>query len=308
MTMPDPSTSSFFVVVSQVTAMFMLRSSLAVLIGVWVVFGTAWGRDRRIYRIPFADGQISKELATILKVVPFYSVLVGTAYYFQLVRFSPSGLGANLFTFLLLFVWNETWFYGLHRLLHTKRFMKIHAAHHRARVTSPFSIACFSFTEQFMHVVFALLPPILVSHHLPISGEGVAYYSLFQIFVNLLGHMNIEVYPPWFASSVVGKWFTTPTFHGLHHGRSNGHFGLLTTIPDRLFGSFFEDYPRVQARAAEGNGLTSFGERVPAPAGRRTQKASRFESGAFTPSTETGWASGERISAAISSPSSATVK
>jgi lathosterol oxidase len=263
MLLPNINESSFIEVLAQVSGLFITRSGVAALIGLWIVMKTSFGQERRIYRIPFAKGQMRREFFQILKIVPFYSVLVATAYDFNLIHFSDVSLYGNIFTFLALFVWNEIWFYGLHRWLHESRtMMKIHATHHVARVTSPFSIACFSFAEQTLHVVFALGFPALISRSVPITLNGVVFYSAFQIAVNVLGHMNVEVYPPWFADSTIGQWFTTPTFHGLHHGRSRGHYGLLTTIPDRLFGTFFEDYPRVQARASRGQGLQKFGERA----------------------------------------------
>lgn len=259
---PDVHEASLVTVLTNVTAFFMTRSALAVAVGFWFIHKTRMGQTRRVYAMDFGGHQLHDEFWTILKIVPFYSVLVALSYYYQIIHYADFTVLGTLFTFFSIFIWNELWFYGLHRLLHTRKWMYIHATHHRARVTSPFSIACFSFAEQSFHVFFALIFPVLISRVYPITFEGLAFYSLFQITVNLLGHMNVEVYPTGFADSWIGRWVTTPTFHALHHGRSKGHYGLLTTIPDRIFGTYFEDYPRVLNRAAEGRGLTRLNERA----------------------------------------------
>lgn len=253
---------NYFEVTFSVMAFFLLRSGMTIAIGCFIVRRLTIGYERRVYKIPYAPGQLKNELWTVLKIVPFYSVLIASTYYFGFIHYSSGSMPMLLLTFVLIFIWNEIWFYGLHRLLHHRRFIFIHAVHHRSKVTSPITISCFSILEQILHVFLALIFPAILSHYLPLSLEGVIFYSIFQIVVNLLGHMNVEVYPPGFSSSRLSGWFTSPTFHALHHGRSKGHYGLLTTVLDRIFGTYFEDYPRVQARASRGKGLESFSEKA----------------------------------------------
>jgi Delta7-sterol 5-desaturase len=253
---------SFIQLLSQVTGLFVVRSTLAVAIGFLILKATAFGRERKIYKMRYGKNQLKTELISMMKVVPFYSLLISVSMYFQLVSFSKASFIGTLFTFSSIFIWNEIWFYGLHRALHHPKLMFIHKDHHRSPVASPLSIASFSLIEQSTHVFCALFWPILVSRYLPITFDGLALYSLFQISVNILGHMNVEIYPARFAEKGIGQWVTTPTFHSLHHGRVRGHYGLLTTIPDRMFGTYFADYPKVQTRAAEGNGLTRAMEKV----------------------------------------------
>lgn len=253
----------FFALLTRVTGLFVARSVVAVAIGFAFVKLTNFGRKRRIYKMRYGRNQLRTEAVSMMKIVPYYSLLISIATYFELIHFARFSFWGSFQTFATIFVWNEIWFYGLHRLLHHPKLMFIHKDHHRSTVASPLSIASFSLTEQTFHVFCALFWPAVTSRFLPVTFEGLALYSLFQISVNILGHMNVEIYPPKFAESRIGKWVTTPTFHTLHHGRVLGHYGLLTTIPDRLFGTFYEDYPRVQTRAAEGHGLMRAAERVP---------------------------------------------
>ena len=53
----------------------------------------------------------------------------------------------------------------------------------------------------------------------------------------------------------------TPTFHGMHHARFNGNYGLFTRIPDRLFGTEWADYPALHARVAASGPLPSLATR-----------------------------------------------
>lgn len=253
----------FPIFLMRLTAFFVIRSIIVVSIGFAVAKLTVFGRERRIYKMNYGRGQLKTEAWTMIKIIPFYSLLIAIATYFDLIHFAKASVIGTIQTFVASFVWNEIWFYALHRLLHHPKMMFIHRDHHRSPVASPLSTASFSFTEQTFQVVSALFWPAVSSRFLPWTFDGLTLYSVFSVTVNLLGHMNVEVYPPWFAKSKIGKYFSTPTYHMLHHGRVRGHYGLLTTIPDRLFGTFFEDYPRVQARAAEGRGLTRAAERVP---------------------------------------------
>ncbi len=252
----------FPIFLMHLTGFFVIRSIVVVSIGFAVAKLTVFGRERRIYKLGYGAGQLRREALTMAKIIPFYSLLIAVATYFNFIHFAPPSLIGTIQTFVASFVWNEIWFYALHRALHHPKLMFIHKDHHRSPVASPLSTASFSFTEQTFQVVSALFWPAVSSHFLPWTFDGLTIYSVFSVTVNLLGHMNVEVYPPWFAESKFGKWFSSPTYHMLHHGRVKGHYGLLTTIPDRIFGTYFEDYPRVQARAARGDGLTRANERV----------------------------------------------
>ena len=260
--MLDLTHSTFLVFFFRMTAFFGVRSVIVVAIGFALIRFSTWGRERRIYKMKYGRRQLSREALTMAMIIPYYSFLISIATYFQFIKFVPFTLLGTIQTFAASFIWNEIWFYGLHRLLHHPRLMFIHRHHHRSPVASPLSTASFSFTEQTFQVVSALFWPAVSSHFLPWTFEGLTLYSVFSVTVNLLGHSNFEVYPAGFADSKIGRWFSTPTYHSLHHGRIRGHYGLLTTIPDRIFGTYFEDYARVQTRAAEGNGLIRASERA----------------------------------------------
>src|SRR5262249_52348819 len=111
---------------------FSLRSTVFVSTGLWLL-GTGWGQARRVYRRPFAPGQVRKELLSavgILAVDAFVQVLV---HALGLIHFVPASVSNVAFTFLAMFVFFEAWFYATHRLFHTRAFYWIHAQHHVAK-------------------------------------------------------------------------------------------------------------------------------------------------------------------------------
>src|SRR5439155_18540863 len=81
---------------------------------IWVAKSPTAER-RRVYRRPFADGQLKKELKAAIAVVLFDVAALLTANHFQLLKLSAPTLGATALTFAMTFVWIEIWFYATHR-------------------------------------------------------------------------------------------------------------------------------------------------------------------------------------------------
>ena len=212
---------------------------------------------KRVYRLPFLPGQYQSEIkATLL------TILIDGTYSAALLKWAPfsRNVGDVLPTFVLSFVWFEIWFYASHRLLHLKAFYFIHRQHHVAKVTSAFTATSFSALERFVFLSGGLGVLALLAWVIPISPFGLAGYLLANHLLNLFGHSNVELVPPATLNSSLGRVFNTPTYHSLHHGRYEGHFGLFTPYMDSLFGSSFPDYRQIQKNAYEGKGLTSLSQ------------------------------------------------
>ena len=165
-------------------------------------------------------------------------------------------------TFTCMFVFFEFWFYFTHRLYHRKEFYFVHAQHHLSQVTSAWTAFSFSILERSSLNLGAFGFAIIYSHLLPFSVVGFFLYCLCSNLLNVLLHSNIEMFPAGFAKIPYLNWIFTPTFHALHHARFKQHYGLFTTIPDRMFNTLWPDYAQVQDRAARGKGLTSFREKI----------------------------------------------
>lgn len=79
-------------------------------------------------------------------------------------------------TFIGLIVFNDTWFYWWHRLLHhPKIFKRVHAVHHRSVDVNPFSSYSFHALEGFLlgawTIPVFLLVPVYLRHLLQGSAD-----------------------------------------------------------------------------------------------------------------------------------------
>lgn len=236
----------------------------------WWAAGLAAGARRRIYRRPLAPGQLRSEAWAAVRVVLFDAVLVAAFRVVYQSRLAPFSVGATVATFAFLFVGFEVWFYATHRLLHTRALYRFHAQHHVAQVTNPLTSLSFSLVERMVLLGGNFGLVILALEVIPVTQAGVALYIVSNYVLNVVGHGNTEWLPERFVSTWLGRQVLTPTFHAMHHARYQGHYGLYTTVLDRWFGTAFDDYPQVHARARAGQGLERVGERLrpqaPAPA------------------------------------------
>jgi len=216
---------------------------------------------RTVYALPFPKEQFSRELIGTAKVIAFDAVYVwlfSKLDWFQ--RVPPTFWNVAL-SVLGLFLWVEFVYYWLHRLMHRKSFYFVHRAHHESLVVRPLTSLTFSISERMLQSLIAGTAALAFSQVVPLPVEGPVLYYFVFFLLDILGHLNVEVFPAGFGGSILGKVVYTPTFHAMHHARFKGHYGLFTSIMDHLFGTVFDDYARVQADAASGKPMTSLAER-----------------------------------------------
>jgi sterol desaturase/sphingolipid hydroxylase (fatty acid hydroxylase superfamily) len=126
-------------------------------------------------------------------------------------------------------------FYGLHRLMHTARFYKIHKIHHEFK----YSIAmAHHYMELVEAVIFALpqaLPPLFLwaatgqRMHIISMWLGVFYTQTSAI----LGHAGYRIpfIPSWLP-------ILQASYHDLHHVDYKVNFGAIYPLTDMLFGTY----------------------------------------------------------------------
>jgi sterol desaturase/sphingolipid hydroxylase (fatty acid hydroxylase superfamily) len=144
-------------------------------------------------------------------------------------------------SFVAMNLFNDLWFYGWHRPLHTHWwFRHVHAVHHKSVDMNPFSSYSFHFFEAFILSAW-FIPATLV---LPLYLPAVGALQLVVIANNLVSHLGYEFLPRWLLRVPVLQLTNTSTFHNLHHIQFNGNYGLHTRVWDRLFGTEVEGYER----------------------------------------------------------------
>jgi Delta7-sterol 5-desaturase len=128
----------------------------------------------------------------------------------------------------VLMFFNDAYFYWIHRLLHTKYFLKFHRPHHVSHNPTPFAAFSVHPVEGFMEVAFR---PLIISV-LPLHPYVIAMFLLVSMSLNVYGHGGIEIFPKKWTQFLFFKYSSSPTHHFLHHKNGNYNFGLYLRVWD----------------------------------------------------------------------------
>ena len=217
---------------------------------------------RKIYNLQPSQEQLKDELKNSYLTSPLHAALIWFALYTGFLADHPTTWFNFTYTFVFTFVWTEIWHYFSHRAMHHKALLFIHREHHESRITNPLSSMSFSFLEKFIFSAGIIAPVAALSQVMPVSLYGLIAYYLFYFVTNALGHSNVEIREPGYAQTWIGKIINTPTYHAMHHARYVKNYGLITSTLDRLFNTMWEDYDKVQSRAASEQPLNKLSERL----------------------------------------------
>jgi sterol desaturase/sphingolipid hydroxylase (fatty acid hydroxylase superfamily) len=141
--------------------------------------------------------------------------------------------------FPLMILMHDTYFYWIHRLMHSPRLFKmVHLIHHKSTNPSPW--AAYSFHP--LEAVLESLIFVVFLFTIPINPILLTSFFIFSIIYNVYGHLGFELFPKKFNKHWLGKWINTSVSHNQHHQFFNGNYGLYFTIWDRLLGTLRPDY------------------------------------------------------------------
>ena len=136
-------------------------------------------------------------------------------------------------------IFNDAWFYWVHRLLHTRwLFRHVHRVHHRSVDVTPFTTYSFHPLEALLLSLWIVPWVFVVPTWVPVLA-GVQLYGYLE---NLKSHLGYEFYPGWFARAFPTKWLTTSTYHNVHHTSPRGNYALTFRWWDRWLGTEVADY------------------------------------------------------------------
>jgi sterol desaturase/sphingolipid hydroxylase (fatty acid hydroxylase superfamily) len=182
---------------------------------------------------PLRPGQIRKEIqASLLSISVFAAmsapVLFGLKSGFFRVDFSFSAPRFFAET-LALFLWNETHFFAMHRLLHFPFLFRFaHHTHHASLTTTPFSSYSFHWLEALL--LGSVMPLAMLVHNF--SFWSLLTLPVFSLALNALGHSNRDFFPEYSLEHVL----SFSRRHARHHTEPHSHFGFSLPYLDRLFG------------------------------------------------------------------------
>lgn len=191
----------------------------------------------RVQDKEFRPGQIKTEIKRSFLSILMFSILAifmceGLKRGFYRFDFNFS-LNTFLVEVVVLFFWNEIYFYSFHRLFHLKSLYKYHVDHHYSFVPSPFSAYSFHWSEGV--ILGAVMPVVMLFHDF--QFYAIMVLPAMSISMNVLGHSNIDFFP----KSGQGSLLSFSKRHSLHHKIPHSNFGFFLPWFDQLFGTVAKD-------------------------------------------------------------------
>lgn len=185
----------------------------------------------------YPPGQLRKEItwsiitAGLFAVMGVITLLLWqkgfTQVYTQVSAFGWYYLPLSL---LLSLLFQETYYYWLHRWMHIPSVFRIvHKVHHESNITSPFTAFSFHPIEGFLQALILPLSLLLI----PMHPVVILIQLLIMSISSVINHLNIEICPAYFQKSVIGKWLIGATHHSLHHSQFKYNYGLYFTAWDK---------------------------------------------------------------------------
>ena len=149
----------------------------------------------------------------------------------QVFTLSPDSISNTILGVTLLTLWNEVYFFIIHRLMHIPFMMRrFHHIHHRSVTPSVYSVYSFHWFEAFLlgNVPLTLAPFI------PFSALTLFLYPLASILINFAGHCNHR-----FGNGNGISWLTFGTTHNTHHAEGVKKYGFATFLLDSIHSKIF---------------------------------------------------------------------
>ncbi len=232
--------------ITQVVGYFAV---VGVLFGVFWVWGERTFARRRVQKSKrFTKKQLTHELRYTLVTFLMGTVSVGAVMALRArgmttlverVDATPAGALTVLAWVAGIVVFNDAWFYGWHRLLHTPTlFRHVHAIHHKSVDVNPFSSYSFHAFEAF--ILGAWVVPAAMVLPLPLPALGLV--QVVGLLNNVNSHLGYELLPAWWVRAPLLSWSASATYHNLHHQRLHGNYGLFFRFWDRVLGTEVPGY------------------------------------------------------------------
>ena len=189
------------------------------------------------YRLPQTK-QVKYELLLSVSTLIIFSAVGTTAYFLFRSGHTKIYLDVTehgwlyfICSILAMIMAQDIYFYFTHRLLHTRWMLRnFHYVHHKSTNPTPLAAYCFHPVEAIVESL-VVFPFIMI---MPVHYAAVLIFTFFVLFLNVFGHLGFEFIPLRFRYTALGKLFTSPTHHNLHHQNANKNFGYTFTFLDNV--------------------------------------------------------------------------
>jgi ferredoxin-NADP reductase/sterol desaturase/sphingolipid hydroxylase (fatty acid hydroxylase superfamily) len=220
----------------------------------WIVFKKFFA-NRRIQKTQKADkSQFVREIKNSLITIIIFAAIdlfvfqdsqknLASATFKVYSNYTEhGGILYIVFITLLLFIVEDTYFYWMHKTVHSPKLYKyVHKVHHESIDTTPFTSYSFHPLEAALEIVpLGLI--MAIAYLFPVHILALIIWQIGSIAFNVLGHSGYELYPSYWNNYWFLKWKLPSTHHNMHHERFNGNYGLYFIWWDRIMGTEFPDY------------------------------------------------------------------
>lgn len=150
------------------------------------------------------------------------------------------GLWYIPFSFAVVIFGHDTYFYWLHRLMHSNKkiYRLVHLVHHRSYNPTPWTSFSFHPIEAIIEI--GVLPFMVLL--LPLHPIVLIAFSIWSLAWNVFGHLGYEFFPKNIIRHPIGKYLNTSTHHNMHHEKVHCNYGLYFNIWDRIMNTNDEKY------------------------------------------------------------------
>ena len=205
-----------------------------------------WGRNcvERPARFDVALNvrrELRQSLSTLCMLTAIFALLYGYGL------LAASQLYRNINDYPLWWFWlsipvlvllHDTFFYWLHRALHTRwLFAHVHRQHHESLFPTAFTAYSFGWQEALAEALIVAVLIFLV----PVHPVAFVSFQTLSIAYNVYGHSGRDLLPLSVSSHWLGRWLNTSTMHAQHHRYSNGNYSFYFSVWDHLMGTLKQD-------------------------------------------------------------------
>lgn len=224
----------------------------------WKVKRDDWAAHRIQKDRDPKPGQVAKEIKSSLTTLLVFAAISTFVFFCFRHGYSslttersildPSAWGYHAFSIAVLMLLHDTYFYWVHRLMHTKLLYRtVHKEHHDSVAPTPW--ATYSNTTWEVLMNCALWP---LCFTIPVHPAIVISLVQLENIYNTFGHLGFEFSPRWVLRN---KWIlaiqATPTHHDAHHRYFRGNYSHYFNIWDRLMGTEVKHYAEMCRSAYE---------------------------------------------------------
>lgn len=190
-------------------------------------------RKKLVHKIEYKEvksDQVKFEIKhSFLSIVVFGFSIIPIVYLIRIdvISLLPNTAFNIIAGVVILTLWNEVHFYLVHRLMHSRFFMKrVHYIHHRSKIPTVYSVYSFHWLE----ALLLSTVPLTIAPFIPFSMVAIFLYPLASILLNYAGHCNYR-----FGHGKGNSWRLFGTWHNQHHSKARKNYGFALNFMDKLF-------------------------------------------------------------------------